>query len=66
MRITFLVLLPSAIVLSIPFIPQIIKSTLVVFLAPLMASMSCRVYRKIKLFECNMAEPYPICEIQFA
>lgn len=65
-RLVFLVLFPSAIVLHVPFISQIVKSTLVVFLAPLMASMSCRVYRSIKLFEHDMTVPYPISEIQFA
>jgi hypothetical protein len=59
------VLSPSGILLSIPSTPPILKSMLSVLLAPLMASMSCRVYRKIKLFEYDVTPPYPISEIRF-
>ncbi|XP_006455021.1 hypothetical protein AGABI2DRAFT_209270 [Agaricus bisporus var. bisporus H97] len=61
----FLLLFPSGIALYIPSTPPMYKSMLTVFFAPLMASMSCRVYRGIKLFEYDVqAIPYPISEVQ--
>ncbi|EKM82278.1 hypothetical protein AGABI1DRAFT_124762 [Agaricus bisporus var. burnettii JB137-S8] len=64
--LALLVLYPGGIVLYVPFTPPILKSILTVFFAPLMASMSCRIYRDIKLFERDVATPYPISEIVFA
>jgi hypothetical protein len=61
----FLVGFPGGILLSVPSTPPILKSMLSVVLAPLVASMSCRVYRNIKLFEYDVTPPYPISEIQF-
>lgn len=57
--------IPIATVLCIPSIPQIFKSMSAVFLAPLVASMSCRVYRNIKVFEYDVLSSYSISEIQF-
>jgi hypothetical protein len=64
-RIVCLVVLPSAILLYIPATPPIFKSMFTVSLIPLMASMSCRVYRNIKLFEYDVTTPYQLSEIQF-
>lgn len=43
--------------------PQILRSMFLIFLAPLMASISCDVYRNLKLFDYNGSLPYPVSEI---
>lgn len=60
-----MVLLPVSVLVCLPSIPQIFKSMITVLMAPLVASMTCRVYRNIKLFEYDTSSAYPISEIQF-
>lgn len=60
-----MVVIPIATLAYLPSVPQIFRSMLTVFLPPLMASMSCRVYRNIKLFEYDISSPEPISAIQF-
>lgn len=64
-RLNVMVLIPIGILLYLPNVPPILKSTFTVFLPPLMASMSCRLYRSIKLFDCDAPPPCPISEIRF-
>jgi hypothetical protein len=54
------------IVLQISSVPSIFKTLLVSFFAPLIASMACRVFRNVKLFDnSEILLPYPVSEIRF-
>lgn len=53
------------ILLYLPSVSQTLKNMLVAIPTPLIASMACRVFRNIKLFDRDVSLPYPVSEIQF-
>lgn len=55
----------AGILLFLSSVHQILKGMFVAFLIPLIASMACRVFRNVKLFDSDAPSPYPISEIQF-
>lgn len=60
------VMVLAGIPLYLPSVSQMLKSMLVILPVPFMASMACRVFRNIKLFDSDVSSLYPISEIRFS